>query len=285
MGVDNIHKALKGYGLENFGKKLDSESLKAHSQANRSWGADIPSQRLLKGLGAIQGGYFKHARKYLEGITMDEQHQILNLFLEPPSHKEVPMKEKVQWILKHFKYEKDFPEIALKAYAAIGDTKKVDQLLNRGVKDSIGATMPPNFRKSAIEYCIHQQNPETFKLLLKRVPLSDIRALKLLNACLSKVQNQYGLELLKKVKNKEIIFEAYKTHAREAYTYEDRPKMCVEMEKKLSDGDIHSLLKELDDMPTPIKALNLERMEKSLRQEKTRRRLIYQSKEENTIAL
>jgi hypothetical protein len=279
---------LDAYGLGQFAKELDYKAQKQCVKEGRTWGVDIPSDRLLKGIGYISGNYFNKARKALEDIEIDPAHTLLSLFLIPGSFAPQkplitipPSREKVEWILKHFKYERRFPEIALKAYAAIGDTKKVEHLLNRGVKDSLGPEIPLVLKKSAIEFCLNHQNAETFNLLLEKVPLSEPRANQLIDACLSRAQNHYGLEVIKKIKNTNIIFNAYKVHAKEAYVFEERPKICVEMEKKLSCQDIEDLLEGIKELPKYKLSLAMERMKGGLKKEKQKRLIVMASKTRN----
>jgi hypothetical protein len=276
-----VHAKLKHYGLEEFAKKLDWEAQNKCLKDGRPWGVDVPSDRLLKGIGYLTGGYFSQARKCLEKMDMDPEHTLLRLFLYnkfgPPN------KEKISWILKHFKYERNYPEICLKAYAAIGDKKKVENLLNRGVKDSIGPEIPDGLKKAAIEFCLHHQRADTFNLLLERVPISPIRASALLNQCLLKVQNHYGLEILKKIKDSKIVFDAYKNHAKDTYTYEEKPKVCLAMEKKLKKEEISQLLEYIKALPLKDKNLAVERMEKGLKTQLNKLKVIAKSQDDYKI--
>jgi hypothetical protein len=285
QSIEDTHKALKNHGLLSFAQAIDEKERQKCIREKRQWGTDIPSERLLRAIGYINANYFYQAGKNLEGIEVDSQHQLLSLFLTPKLG--IPDKKKITWILKTLKYEKNYPEICLKAYASIGDLKKVKQLLDRGVKDSIGPEIPAQLRKSAVEFSLNLKNNETFTFLLKTLPLTTERAQHLLNKCLSRVQSNHALEVIKTIKDTEILLHAYKTHAREAYTYEETPRVCAAIEKKLSDSEIQDLINGLKSSPNTSSETELtsQRMQKSLKRQLQKLILTKESKKFDNISL
>jgi hypothetical protein len=271
-----------GPGLEQWATNLDKTKKEYLTEENRPWGNQIPSDKILKTIGYLAGRMFKSAARELKGIEPDDEHSLLNIYLNRKLGK--PDKDIINWILTFWKYERYHPELALKAYSAIGEEKKVSQLLKRDTNDLLSEKIPSQFTKCAIVYALNYDQQEIFVNLLKTLKPEDTKLAPILEVAIEEEKAYYAIELLKKFKSKEYIPPIYKKIARGQYGYEEHPPLCKEMEKLLPDADLLSLIDSIG-QTNPNTTLSLERMKKGLKKELKKRETISLLKDQNFIEI
>lgn len=275
-------KKLEVYGLEKWARDLDEGSIEHHKTS-------IPSDKILRAIGYIAARMFKPAARELNSITPDKNHTLLSLYLNKKLG--TPDKDIISWILNFWRYEKNFPLIALKALSAIGEEKKVRLLLKKGINDlnpRISSIQTPAncehtpyaFKKSSLEYALKYERKETFCTLLEKLTPTEDQLDLILKKALEDEQDSYATYIIRKIKEPIRLYRHYNIIVRKRYGLEDNPKICQELERRMQKDHIKHLIQVIDTTPKKERTLCLERIHKSLSKELSRRLAIQTIKQQ-----